>query len=536
MTYLLWHYLTDSARKHPSRPAVAWRGTVLSYAELDEQSNRVASLLAASGIGPGSRVGLYMPKSHLSVVAMLGTLKAGAAYVPVDPNAPVRRVAFILDDCAVRGLITTTDKLVQLHKSSSEMTSLETILLADSPGGFTPPNVHARVHRWEDLGQVAVKKPAPDVAIESDPAYLLYTSGSTGSPKGVILTHRNALTFVEWGAETFGVRPDDRLSNHAPLHFDLSVFDIYVALRSGACVVIVPDQVAPFPVELARWIDAEEISIWYSVPSALTRLLLHGKLERFAYRKLRTVLFAGEVFPVKYLREVIARLSNAEFYNLYGPTETNVCTYYKVPSVLDPEAVEIPIGRGCANTEVFALDDSGSPISAAQTGELYVRGPSVMPGYWGLPEKSRDVLVRNRLQAAFDERIYRTGDIVRLEADGNYSFIGRKDHMVKSRGYRIELGEIEQVLYQHGQVREAVVVAVPDEEIGTRLKAVIAPHAEGALSEAELQAFCAARLPRYMVPEVFLFRSDLPKTSTEKTDRQALSKIFSSPQEETSNT
>ena len=526
MPYLLWHYLRNSARLYPSRPAVEWRGNVLTYRELDEQSDQVARFFISSGIGPGTRVGLYMPKSHHSVVAMLGILKAGAAYVPTDPSAPSRRVAYILGDCAVSALITTSEKLTELASSMTALSSLKKILLAGDADDPHVPSISAHVHHWTELQHIVMDVPSSAVAIETDPAYLLYTSGSTGNPKGVILSHRNALTFVEWGAETFAIRSDDRLSNHAPLHFDLSVFDVYVALRCGACVVIVPDQVALFPGELARWIDVERITVWYSVPSALIRLLLHGRLERFEYETLRTVLFAGEVFPVKYLREVMATLRQAVFFNLYGPTETNVCTFYKVPRPLPREIADLSIGKACENTEVFAIDDGGCRVATGQTGELYVRGPSVMPGYWGLPERSQDVLVMNTLQHAFQERAYRTGDIVRLESDENYSFIGRRDHMVKSRGYRIELGEIEQVLFQHDQMKEAVVIAVPDDEIGTRLKAVVALNADVELTEADLQAFCATRLPRYMVPETFVFLSELPKTSTGKTDRQALSKSF----------
>jgi acyl-CoA synthetase (AMP-forming)/AMP-acid ligase II len=234
------------------------------------------------------------------------------------------------------------------------------------------------------------------------------------------------------------------------------------------------------------------------------------------------VLFAGEVFPVKYLRGVMERFARAEFANLYGQTETNVCTYYRVPRPLDADVTDIPIGKACANTEVFALTEDERVIGPGEEGELYVRGPSVMPGYWGLPEKAAQVLVRNPIQRAFAETIYRTGDIVRRRPDGEYMFIGRRDHMVKSRGYRIELGEIEQVLYQHEHVKEAAVVPVPDEEVGVRLRAVITPHAGQTMTSEQLQAHCLARLPVYMVPESFTFRTDLPKTSTGKTDRQAL--------------
>jgi acyl-coenzyme A synthetase/AMP-(fatty) acid ligase len=285
----------------------------------------------------------------------------------------------------------------------------------------------------------------------------------------------------------------------------------------------VPDDVAPFPRELARWIDAQRITVWYSVPSALVRLLMHGEPERFAYESLRVALFAGEVFPVKYLRQIMARWRNATFYNLYGPTETNVCTFFEVPAHLPEDAGEIPIGAACANTEVFAIGDDGGKVRPGGSGELYVRGPALLLGYWKRAEKTAEMLVANPLAEAYPELAYRTGDIVRLDDQGMYWFTGRRDHMVKSRGYRIELGEIEQALYKHDNIKEAVVIAVPDEEIGARLHAFVVPN-RGALEDKELSAFCGARLPRYMVPEAFVFEQDLPKTSTGKIDRVTLAR------------
>ncbi len=533
MTYLLWHYLAESAQRFPSRPAVIWQNSAMSYRDLDGLSTRLAKILVRHGIAREKRVGLYMPKSSHSIVAMLGISKAGSAYVPLDPQAPPRRIAFIMENCSLSGLITTTRQLAQVKDHLRDLRALRFIMLADvDADDSSSRGVQPEIHSWGELERADWSDPDLIPGVETDPAYLLYTSGSTGTPKGVILSHRHALTFVDWAAETFAVTPEDRLSNHAPLHFDLSVFDLYAAFRSGACVVLVPDEISPFPIELARWIEDQEISIWYSVPSALIRLLLHGKMERYNYRNLRAVLFAGEVFPVKYLREIMQKWRHSEFYNLYGPTETNVCTYFKAPRPLQPGIADVSIGKACANTEVFAVDDQESRITPGQTGELYVKGPSVMLGYWGLPEKTGQVLVANPLQPAYHEQIYRTGDIVRLEADGNYSFIGRKDHMVKSRGYRIELGEIEQVLYQHDLVREAVVVALPDDEIGSRLKAFIAPNRKGALSDLELQSFCSARLPKYMVPEAFILTHELPKTSTGKIDRVVLAKRLESGNQE----
>ena len=520
MAYLLWHQMAEAARRDGSRPAVSHRRTTLTYEELDRESTRFANLLASHGIGPGARVGMFMEKSVRSVVTMLGVLKAGAAYVPIDPAAPILRAAFILKDCQVSGLVTTERRLAALMGASSELSSLRLAVAADAT--TTPAQLPGvSVVEWAAISARPAELPAVGT-IEDDPAYLLYTSGSTGTPKGVILTHRHALTFVDWGAETFEVGPDDRLSNHAPLHFDLSVFDIYVALRSGACVVIVPDEVAPFPVQQAEWIRSERITVWYSVPSALIRMLLHGRFDKLEYPALRVLLFAGEVFPIKYLRELRKKVPNARLVNLYGPTETNVCTFYEVHDLPEDQTAEIPIGKACADTEVFAIDDDGGRVGTGGVGELYVRGPAVMKGYWNLPDRTARALVRHPLQPAYHEWAYRTGDYVRLREDGNYDFLGRRDNMVKSRGYRIELGEIEQVVYSHESVREAVVVAIPEEEIGARLKLVVVPHVEGQLTAKDIETFCAARLPKYMVPELIEFRTELPRTSTGKADRVAI--------------
>lgn len=338
-----------------------------------------------------------------------------------------------------------------------------------------------------------------------------------------MISHLNSLTFVNWAHDTFRVHSEDRLSNHAPLHFDLSIFDIFVAFKAGATLVLVPDGLSTFPIRLADWIEKNRISIWYSVPSILSMLILHGKLERYRYSSLRALLFAGEVFPVKYLRQLMALIPDTDFYNLYGPTETNVITYYKVPKIPPEQVKPIPIGRACANMEVFTLSENGQLITEpGQEGDLFARGSCVAKGYWGDAEKTDRCFVRNHTQPNFQDTMYKTGDLVNLDDDGNYTYVGRRDRMIKSRGYWIELGEIEAVLHNHPEVREAAAVAIPDDMVGNRIKAFVVLNKTNAANSTDLQRFCSQRIPGYMVPEVIEFRDSLPKTSTGKIDRPAL--------------
>ncbi len=518
MAYILQQLLQKSAARFPEKLAVWARERSVTYRELEERSNQLAHLLQQRGVRKGDRIGIYFPKCVESVIAMLGVLKAGGVYVPLDPQAPADRVGYIIGNCEIRVLITRSDKRKGLDQAALSALAF-TVLVDDSPhsangGGVIP---------WSLLSDYPSSH-APQVTLtETDLAYILYTSGSTGRPKGVMLTHQNALTFVEWCADKFQVTSEDRLSNHAPLHFDLSVFDVYNTLEAGASLYMVTEDLALFPSRLAEFIGAHGITIWYSVPSALILLLLHADLNAEKLKRLRIILFAGEVFPMKYLRQLVDRLSGVDLYNLYGPTETNVCTYYKVEHDRLPSMEKLPIGIACENTEVFAVNDQNEVVTeVGGTGELYVRGPAVTYGYWADVEKTRKMVVPNTFQQNFEEKMYRTGDLVQLAEDGNYYFLGRRDSMIKSRGYRIELGEIESALLSHPSVKEAVAVAVPDDVVGSRIRAVVAFHDGVTVVPAELQQYCASKIPKYMIPEAIDFRPELPKTSTGKIDRVQL--------------
>jgi amino acid adenylation domain-containing protein len=517
VTYLLHRLLTDAARAEPHLEAVRFAGRSMTYGELDLASNSLARALIAAGVRVGDRVAILLPKSMEMVVAVYGAMKAGAAYVPLDPLAPAVRAGMVASDCTVSALITIPSRAPVVLEAMGDHRPGLVVLVDDEDG---PVELDCPVVRYRDAtSDPSATDPLVPV-IEDDLAYILYTSGSTGVPKGVMLTHRNGLSFVEWSAERIGVTPDDRISNHAPLHFDLSVFDLYLAALGRATLVLIPSDEAYFGASLVRIIEDERISVWYSVPSALM-LLTRAAPGPERLGSLRTVVFAGEVYPTKHLRELKRLLPDVALWNLYGPTETNVITYYRVQELSGDDRT-IPIGRACENTEVFAIREDGGLAEVGEEGELYARGPTVMKGYWARPDKTAELLVDNPLPGTLPGPVYRTGDIVRLRPDGDFDFLGRRDHQIKSRGYRIELGDVETALSAHPGLAEAVAVALPHEEWGTAIVACVVPRDGLRITEADVKRHVARRLPRYMVPSRVDVLEALPRTSTGKVDRQAL--------------
>ena len=512
MNHLVWQYGARWAESTPDALAVQDRNATLTYAELAEEADLGAGFLAELGIRRGDRVAVLLPKSMDAVVATQAVSRLGAIYVPVDHSAPAARTSFILDNCRVAGVITTKaawEKLLPLFEGTPP-----TPVLLDGD---------ASLPRWQDRGDAVPRRGASGVHDHS-PAYILYTSGSTGRPKGVVISHRNARAFVDWGVDEFGLDAADRLSNHAPFHFDLSVFDLYAAWAVGASVHLVGPALAPFPGALARWIAEREITTWYSVPSALVRLLLRGGLDEREYPALRQVLYAGEVFPVRHLRRVMEVLGGASFHNLYGPTETNVITHHTVPRPLADDVSAIPIGKACPFAELFVEKDDGNPAEPGEIGELVAGGATVMLGYWANPDASSKALAQAPSVSDYRSIVYRTGDLVRLAEDGEtIFFLGRRDHQVKTRGYRVELGDVERAILAHEDVLEAAVSAEADEEVGHVLLGFVVAREGTALSVGQLKTHCEQLLPRYAVPERWEFRADLPKTSTGKIDRMALS-------------
>jgi len=512
-------YLERSAARRPGHTAVEEpEGAAITYAELADLSDRLRDRLRRIGVGPGDRVGVYLRKSIDTVAAIFGILKTGAAYVPVDPGAPASRNAYIHNDCSVKAVVIEEGFADAYCAEIGRLGTPPSLLRTDGVGGGRP--LRAMLEREQERDPAPAAQtitPAPD-----DLAYILYTSGSTGKPKGVMLSHRNAVSFVDWCSEVFEPSEEDRYSSHAPFHFDLSILDIYLSLKHGGTLILIGEELGKDPARLAPLIAEKRISVWYSAPSILSLLAQFGKLDSYDCSALRMVFFAGEVFPIKHLRALKALWPAPRYFNLYGPTETNVCTYYEIPAAIPEDRTQpYPIGKVCSHLRARVVDEEGRDVAPGREGELCIAGPGVMRGYWNLPDRTANAF----LVDPSGERWYKTGDIVIEDAAGDYVFLGRRDRMVKKRGYRVELGEIEACLYRHPAVNDVGVIALQDEEAGVRIKAFLSCQEGHSPSIIELKRFCAENLPLYMVPDLFAIRPELPKTSTAKIDYQKLKEM-----------
>lgn len=475
--------LAEAAHRTPGAPAVACGADRATYGEVDRLADAYAAALHAQGVRRGDRVVVHSDKSVRTIAALQAVLRLGAAYVPLDGGAPADRARFVAEDCDARAAFADTAERTEAVA-----------------GGGARPVVRLDAEPAPAPGARAFDGPASPDAL----AYILYTSGSTGRPKGVRISHANALAFVDWAVGELAAQPEDVFANHASLGFDLSVLDLYGAFAAGACVVLVPRGLERAPRELVALLVRERISVWYSVPSALMLMMREGGLlDAPPPPRLRAVLFAGEPFPIAHVRR-LAAWTDAPLLNLFGPTETNVCTFHRVrPEDLERD-VPVPIGVACSGDRVSVLDEHGAPVPDGEEGELVVDGPTVMLGYHGRdPQRGP----------------YRTGDIVRRRPDGTLDYAGRRDHQVKVRGNRVELGEVESAIAAHPDVEE-VAVLVAGQAVEARLIAFVA--GERPPGTIGVKRACADRLPASMVPDAVQRLERLPRTPNGKVDRAAL--------------
>ncbi len=479
----LCELFSSSAAGHGPRVALEEQGGAsVTYAQLQTLVREKAAYLGAHGIGEGCRVAVMAPKSISTIALLLAVLETGAAYIPVDIETPRERLQHILRNLDPHVFIAEAENFPSSIPCQQQF-------IAESAGGLSVTFLPGEKHT-------------------ADLAYILYTSGSTGTPKGVCITHENARAFTDWCLATFPVSSSDRFSSIAPLHFDLSVFDLYVAFGCGASVVLIDNNTTKNARLLGELVSAKKVSVIYATPSLLSLLQNFGKIDRLDFPALRLVLFAGEVFPVRHLHPLMETWKDARFFNLYGPTETNVCTWFEIPRPPDAHRTDpYPIGKVCPH--LLGRVSSG--------GELLIAGPNVTPGYWQHEE------LDSKAFAEYDgKRFYRTGDRISVEPDGNLVYLGRIDRMVKKRGYRIEPEEVEAALLRHPDVLEAAVLPGKDGDGYAFLRAFLALRKDAGTTMLAVREHCISLLPGYMVPEQIFFRESLPKTSSGKIDLKLL--------------
>jgi amino acid adenylation domain-containing protein len=474
----------QSAKKSGSQIALeTLSGETISYEALAQLVKEKSALLSSNGIGKGCRVVVMAPKTIPAIAAFLAILETGAAYIPIDIDIPTERLQQILRNLDPHAFIAYAKNFPSDIPCQQQMMSDAT---AD---GLSITFLTAENHS-EDL------------------AYILYTSGSTGPPKGVCITHENARAFTDWCLDTFFLSEYDRFSSIAPFHFDLSVFDLYVAFGCGGTVLLIDETTTKNARLLAETLTLKKISVIYATPSLLSLLLNFGKIEKLNFSSLRLALFAGEVFPVQQLHKLMNVWNNTTFFNLYGPTETNVCTWHEIPQYKDEDQTEpYPIGKVCPQLEA----------KISSEGELLIAGPNVTAGYWQRPDLNETAFIEEE-----GKRFYKTGDRVNVNENGEFVYSGRIDRMIKKRGYRIEPEEIETILLRHPDVLEAVVIAGTDADEYTLLRAFIALRPKAEVSPVEIRQHCLELLPAYMIPEQINFLPALPKTSSGKIDLRSL--------------
>lgn len=523
MKGLLQEWISASAQRRPDAVAVAMDGRTLSYAQLEDSTNRLARLLKAAGCQKGDRVCFAIPKSPEAIIAIGGILKADCIHVPIDTSSPAARVSKILRASEPRyilGVGSTANLLEDLFAQGAFQDSIRVGWLEESAAGsrnFAP------AFTWGDVHSHSAE-PLAYRNSSIDPAHILFTSGSTGDPKGVVITHANVAHFVEWAIRYFGITEFDRVSCHPPLHFDLATFDIFGAFATGARLHLVPAELSLLPNKLAEFIRNAELTQWFSVPSVLNYMSKFDVVRPDDFPALRRLLWCGEVFPTPALTYWMKRLPRVTFTNLYGPTETTIASsYYTVPGCPADSDQPIPIGTACDGEELLVLDGELRSVAQGEVGDLYIRGAGLSPGYWRDPAKTSAAFI----PYGDHDRIYRTGDLARIGDDGLIYFVGRADTQIKSRGYRIELGEVEAALNALRELRECAVVAIPTDGFESYLIcAAYVAQENTVVTPPQLRLNLSAILPAYMLPARWMEFLQLPKNANGKIDRRKLQELF----------
>ena len=512
-------YLTQSGVTYPDNTALQVSGTSFTYKELQNLAAQFAGGLNRLQITSGSKIALWLPKSAEAYISIFGSVEQGSAFIPIDLSTPAARVNYILNDAGAEVLICRTCDYRKLNES--KLHSIDLVILVGEKGENSVYPACAYLH-WDDfMGAEASdgsekRNASGAVSRQFDKegiAYIFYTSGSTGLPKGAAISHRAACAFIDWAVDCTDLSSADRVANQASLSFDLSTFDIFATLSAGATLVAIPDWPISSGYPFARYIEEQGISVWYSVPTVLNLISESQRKSPFNLDCLRVVIFAGEVFGKTDLVNFQRHVKSARLYNWYGATEINSCISHLVTADDLASKQSLPMGMACPFAKIKLVFDTDSDV-----GELFVAGESLMSGY------VRNGRIRkNSFVAGLDEEdlYYATGDLVQ-EKNGLLRYHSRRDQMIKRNGYRIELGEIENNLLDHSGVEEVACVYVD--------KAVVVfavPYASCRnLRESILRLRLVEKLPPYMRPDKIFIVDKLPKSVRGKVDRRKLKAIY----------
>ena len=527
MIETLQTWVAAQAQHCPEAAAMVMKGERITYGRLEEISNQLARMLINGGCRRGDRVCLLLPKSPAAIAGILGVLKADCIYVPLDPSCPAARLAKIVETCENRWILAGGSASGVLNELAGNYRS-------------GPP---MRIG-WLDEGDATVRNCEPEFSFAdlnalsggpldsentaSDPAYIMFTSGSTGSPKGVVITHSNVIHFIEWAVPYFGLSRTDRLSCHSPLYFDLSVFDIFGAFAAGAELHLVTPELNVLPNKLADLIRDSRLTQWFSVPSVLNYMAKFDVVKANDFPALKRLLWCGEVLPAPALTYFMKRLPHVSFTNLYGPTEATIASsYYAVPDCPVDGRTAIPIGRPCGGEKLFVLEENLRPVGPGETGFLYIQGVGLSPGYYKDPEKTNEVFLRNPFGSDPSDRLYKTGDLAKVGEDGLVYFLGRADSQIKSRGHRIELAEVSTALAALEFLRESAVVAIPTDGFeGVIICCAYVASPDRDISPAALRSELSKVLPRYMLPTRWIAMHELPRNANGKIDTRLIKEQF----------
>lgn len=517
---LLQRYTECYGNFNPLKVAVTDGLISLSYGELVLQSNRLARCLIHYGLPRSGHVILCMHRSVQNIVAMMGVLKADAVYIPIEARTPTQRRNQIIRDCQPHAIICDAKTIQTIFSDylSSNLPPIIVLLGSEKPAQPTQNISVVTCDRLDmfDASPLTYKNTYDDVAC------ILYTSGSTGNPKGVMITHRNIDEYIAWAVDRIGIKENDKILCTAPFYFDMSLFDVYGSLKVGATLCIATELVLLFPSKLVEFAEAEKVTVWKGISSLLMYLARTGAISSERLPTLKTILFSGETLHAKYLIEWMRTFPKKTFYNAYGPTEaTGISMYYRVEKMPNSVDERIPIGKPCENTEVFLLDENNKPVPQGKPGELCIKGVRLSKGYLNDLEKTKQVFIDNPLNPGRGELVYKTGDYARLLPDGNYEFIGRLDGQVKFMGYRIELSDIEHSLVSIDGVSDAGAILVESSLTGLE-EPVAYVEVDSDISLADIMAKLKKRLPRYMLPKRLFHIERLPRTDRGKIDRTAL--------------